>query len=141
MRDYCMLEKIGTGSYATVYKALKKVRAVPRAPSLPLGEIQVRFGPPSAACQASIVFICRKKRNAPSRVKLHAFSHASSPPLLPQPRATRQRVNTRYRRKLDSVCIALACRVGPALPRAPSILIQKQPSDFFFFFFLKNYPR
>lgn len=26
--DYCLLEKIGTGSYATVYKAFKKVRAL-----------------------------------------------------------------------------------------------------------------
>lgn len=26
VRDYGMLEKIGTGSYSTVYKALKKVR-------------------------------------------------------------------------------------------------------------------
>lgn len=24
--DYCLLEKIGSGSYATVYKAFKKVR-------------------------------------------------------------------------------------------------------------------
>lgn len=26
LRDYSLLEKIGTGSYATVYKAYKKVR-------------------------------------------------------------------------------------------------------------------
>lgn len=28
LSDYCLLEKIGTGSYATVYKASKKVRAL-----------------------------------------------------------------------------------------------------------------
>lgn len=28
LSDYCLLEKIGTGSYATVYKASKKVGAL-----------------------------------------------------------------------------------------------------------------
>lgn len=67
-----MLEKIGTGSYATVYKALKKVRAVSRA--LPSLSRRSRLGSrrPEPPVRPSIVYSSRK-RNARSRVKLHAM--------------------------------------------------------------------
>lgn len=105
VKDYCMLEKIGTGSYATVYKAIKKVRANFSNFFHAFEKMQVRF---ECLVPSSIdrLFVAQKRHNAYSTRShvLHAmlsFSRIFFPPY-----NLSEGKYTRYRRKLDSVCIA-----------------------------------